>query len=335
MVSSPLSVYPYPTGEGFDRFSSKGMCPIKPYKDFFDGLCSKFKESGFNTNYIQCGLVILMYFSGNKGKFWKILLSAAISGFCGTLIEGGTTAYVCREADINTPRPHLASYLFAEIFWIIKEYSIPILNLYKMKTFSNGNIVKYVKNSIIGLFFLYSGCRFYIGYERMIKGLLTTPQTKYGHMASFAVLAISDLLCSISIFYYVYKRNRKLPEDSKLNKVDYYIKRSNYIIIIFVDFISILVSIFNGITEAFHSIPSSYINPFQCIKTCFILILACDSLLFKYNIDILTYSKNDNYDDNKFEESKIRTNIKSTNIFNDNIGSVESVDYISVDITQT
>ncbi|KAG4094785.1 hypothetical protein H8356DRAFT_946250 [Neocallimastix lanati (nom. inval.)] len=330
MSSNPITIYPYPIGDGFERFTSKGMCPINPYKNFFEGLFSKFEESNFNTNFLQWGLVTLMYFAGNQGKYWNVLLAGAIAGFIGTLFEGGTAAYVCRKGDINTPRHHLISYLIVEVFWIVKEYSIPFLNLYKIKVFSKGNVGKTAEYIIKILLIFFSGCRFYIGYERMIHGLLTTSETKYGHMAAHGIMGLADL---------------EFPGKSKTNIIKNYLQHSYYITIIFVDLTSILVSLMNGITEMYKDvIPNSFLNPFQSIKCAFILLLACDALIFEQNIGVYTYYKKDITNDYKFEKD----NNNNNNLYNDNNNDNdnendnenesenenEKKEYITIDITK-
>jgi len=345
MSSNPITIYPYPIGDGFERFTSKGMCPINPYKNFFEGLFSKFEESNFNTNFLQWGLVTLMYFAGNQGKYWNVLLAGAIAGFIGTLFEGGTAAYVCRKGDINTPRHHLISYLIVEVFWIVKEYSIPFLNLYKIKVFSKGNVGKTAEYIIKILLIFFSGCRFYIGYERMIHGLLTTSETKYGHMAAHGIMGLADLVCTISIFYYINQYNQEFPGKSKTNIIKNYLQHSYYITIIFVDLTSILVSLMNGITEMYKDvIPNSFLNPFQSIKCAFILLLACDALIFEQNIGVYTYYKKDITNDYKFEKD----NNNNNNLYNDNNNDNdnendnenesenknEKKEYITIDITK-
>ncbi|KAG4098444.1 hypothetical protein H8356DRAFT_375166 [Neocallimastix lanati (nom. inval.)] len=285
MSFHPKVIYPYPTGNGFQRFSVEGMCPINPYKTFLDGLLMKFQESSFYTNILQFILVTFMYTCSNKGKFWKILFLASLSGVIGALIEGGTAAFVCREADIETPRNHLYSYLFAEIFWIIKEYSIPILNLLKIEAYDEGKIIRNIKIVIFLLFIIFVVFRFYIGYERMIDGILTNNKTKIGHMAAFFTIAAADLICTVCILYFVKKQNKNKNNDN--TTVNHLIKRSSYLTLILVDTISIILAICNGITGIFKDyVPESIINPLQNLKCSFILIIACDTLLFKFNVEL-------------------------------------------------
>ncbi|OUM56494.1 hypothetical protein PIROE2DRAFT_18883 [Piromyces sp. E2] len=206
MIYHPKEVYPYPTGDGFQRFSEEGMCPIKPYKNFADG----------------------------------------------TFIEGGTAAYVCRKADVDNPRFYIVTYLIAEVCWITKEYAIPLLNLIKIEAYGEEKHVRIIKYTIMVLFVLFIGCRIYIGYERTCHGLFTTPETKFGHMGAFSIMALADLICTIVV----------------------------------IDIISVVLAVFNGITELFkNDISGSLLNPLQNLKCSFILIMACDTVVFKYNIE--------------------------------------------------
>jgi len=338
----PACTSVYPTGDGFERFSEKGFCPEKPYRNFLDGICSRFLDSVFYIHTIQCVIVSLMYFNGNKGKYWKILFVASIAGFFGAVFENFTVAYVCREGDIHKKRYHIVTFLLAEIFWIIIEYSVPFLNLNKMKVFYNGKVNKSLEYILKVLFFLFACSRLFIRYERMMSGLLTTSKTKYGHMSAFGVMALADLICTVWIISYVKVNNKK----SKNSDVQQYIKRSCYLILIFVDIVSIFLAIFNGFTELFNKqLASSYVLPFHVIKCSFILILSCDALLFKYNLQKnklnKNFSNNDkNENDNSFNFISNCTTaaLKSIAINNDTTKSIQVIDKalninINTDIT--
>jgi len=283
-----------PTGPGFERFSKGNVCPSNLYHNFFDGMFTMFDESNFFTNILQFALVALMYFNIGRGRYWKILFYASMAGVFGTLIEKGTVAYICREGDIENPRFHLYSLLVAEIFWIVKEYAIPFLNLTKMKAFSNGKHSKILKITIITLFFAFVAARFYIGYERAINGVLSNKQVVYGHMVAFTIMAIADLICTFGIIYYVNTHNKQ--ECMKANDITHYIKRSSYIILVCVDIVSVILAVLNGLSQNFGDvIPISFTRPFHNIKCSFILILACDALLFKYGVTSCSVRSTNNY----------------------------------------
>jgi len=284
----------YPTGDGFIRFTSEGFCPSKPFISFLDGLLSKFDDANFFTNVLQFGLVSLMYFNVGKGRYWKILFYAGIAGLIGTLIEKSSIAYVCRKSDIHNERPHIYGFFLAEVFWIVKEYAIPFLNLTKMKVFSKGKASHVLNIIIYGLFIAFVGARFYIGYRRYKDGVLNNTRIKYGHMVAFSIMAIADLICTLGILYFVNTHNKQ--EYIKANNIDHYIKRSSYIILLCVDVVSVFLAILNGITEHYkEQFPNSFVKPFHSIKCSFILILACDALLFKYSVNTSSARDSNNY----------------------------------------
>ncbi|ORX77214.1 hypothetical protein BCR32DRAFT_329024 [Anaeromyces robustus] len=227
-----------------------------------------------------------MYLNVGKGMYWKILYIASAAGMVGGISEHATVAYYCTENRINTPRGYIIPFLINEVFWIIKEYAVPFLNLIKLKAFSEGSkFYKIFKYIIIFLFFIFIGCRLFIGYARMITGSVVSRNSRYGHAAAFTVTGIADMICTLSILYYVRKHNQQNINENA-PEINYYIKRSSYIILLFVDVVSFILGVLNAVTElSGGKISSSYIDPFQCIKTSFILILACDALVFKYSVN--------------------------------------------------
>ncbi|KAG4105221.1 hypothetical protein H8356DRAFT_978619 [Neocallimastix lanati (nom. inval.)] len=288
--------------DGFARFDAK-MCPTELYINFYDGLCKRIQVSGFYANCLQYGLVTLMYFNVGKGKYWKILYYAALSGLIGGLIENGTVAYVCTQSDMEVKRYKMIPFLINEIFWIVKEYSVPFLNLIKLNAFTADKKYEKITDYLIySLFVLFIGCRINIGYIRMTTGLLSTPQSKIGHTCAFLVIAVADIICTISILYYVNKHNRQ--NVTYANNIDHYIQRSSYFTLIFVDLIGIILAFFNFTTAVFNTnFPSSYINPFQAIKSSFILILACDAMVFKYSVVNSSKSQTNYYNTNYSKEN--------------------------------
>jgi len=258
-----------------------GTCYKKNYPNFFSGFFTQFSESFFYANVIQCLLVSLMYVNVGKGKYWKILFYAALAGLLGSLFENGTVAFICKESEKNREYK-VVSLLIAEIFWVTCEYSIPLLNLIKMRAFSKETLTKYINYTIIALFIPFTICRFMIGYERMNKGILQSNKIKNLHGFAFGIMAIADITCTVVILYFINKYNRN--KESFSNAINNRIKQSSYTILIAVDITGFLLSMFDLITnfKTFRYLPTSLAIPFHCLKSSFVLILACDNLLFKY-----------------------------------------------------
>ncbi|KAL6631918.1 hypothetical protein U3516DRAFT_792605 [Neocallimastix sp. 'constans'] len=295
-----------PTGKGFIRFSINGYCPSQPYENFFEGILSKFDESTFYTNILQFALVSLMYLNAGKGKYWKILFYASFAGLMGALIEKGTIAYTCTIHDMNNERYYIYGFLISEIFWIVKEYSIPLLNLTKIKAFSYENSSKLFSISIYFLFIFFVCSRFYIGFKRCTAGVLYNKEIKYGHMVAFSIMAFADLICTIGIIYFVGNHNKQEYNHAKY--IDHYIKRSSYVILIFVDIVSIFFVVINYFIAHFEEIPENADKPFLNIKCSFILILACDALLFKYSVHLNSNREYSNYNYEDFNLGSININ---------------------------
>jgi len=270
-------VFELPDAERF--LDSAETCFFKNYDTFLSGFFSRFQDSFFYANVMQCLIVTLMYMNMGKGKYWKILFYAALAGLLGSVLENGSVAYICRESE-RKKEYKVYTFLVAEIFWISCEYAIPLLNLIKMRAFSKEVIAKYINYIIVGLFIPFTICRFLIGYERMNKGYLQNQKIKSLHGFAFGIMAIADITCTISIIYFInlHNRNNKQPIATAISN---HVKQSSYTILIAVDITGFLLSSFDLITNI-RGIPSSVTVPFHCLKSSFVLILATDNLLFKY-----------------------------------------------------
>jgi len=127
--------------------------------------------------------------------------------------------------------------------------------------------------------------RMYDGYDRMMKGYLNTERSRICHGIAFGVMALSDIICTISIILYerfIYKEN--LFKNSNITTT---IKNSSYTILITVDFVSIVLSTLYVIStfipnnETFRSSTTL----FHGLKSAFILILGIDALILKYEMN--------------------------------------------------
>jgi len=270
-------VFEIPDAERF--LDSAETCFFKNYDNFLSGFFSRFQDSFFYANVMQCLIVTLMYMNMGKGKYWKILFYAALAGLLGSVLENGSVAYICRESE-RKREYKVPTFLFAEIFWISCEYAIPLLNLIKMRAFSKEKISKYINYFIVGLFIPFTICRFLIGFERMNKGYLQNQKIKSLHGFAFGIMAIADITCTIAIIYFINLHNRKNNEPLAA-AISNHVKQSSYTILIAVDITGFLLSSFDLITNI-RGIPSSVTVPFHCLKSSFVLILATDNLLFKY-----------------------------------------------------
>ncbi|ORY83983.1 hypothetical protein LY90DRAFT_697228, partial [Neocallimastix californiae] len=180
--------------------------------------------------------------------------------------------------------------LMDEIFWIISEYSIPILNLIKMKAFATGKAAVVMKVVILGLGVPFCVIRFMIGYTRMSQALLDDKETQRYHGYAFGIMAIADVICTFGILFFVRMNNSRSESQNNLND---YIKHSSYTILVTVDIVSALLAILDLITvkRANLGILKSLTVPLQCLKSSFALILAIDAFLFKYGANITSINE--------------------------------------------
>lgn len=278
------SSYTYVEPTGFHRFSENyTTCnPNQLYSDVFDGVFNRFKDAFFFSNVLQFAIVALMYYNVGKGRYWKILFYSSICGLCGSIIEASTVSFLCTEGRKDKPYVNVFSFFVAEFFWICNEYSIPLLNLIKMRAFSKDKASKIISYIVLGIFPLFAFCRFWIGFVRSKYGVLNSFDIANSHGIAFACMAIADMICTCGILYFVKKNNQKEFNTSNIN---HYIKRSSYVILLCVDIVSILLAIICFIPTYVSWIPSSVTLPFHSVKSAFILILASDALLFKYEVN--------------------------------------------------
>lgn len=270
----------------YDKFSEKtGTCYGKNFENIFHGFFSQFQDSFFYSNVIQFILVTLMYIHVGTGKYWHLLFYASLAGFLGALIENSTVAYICLNHD-NSKDSMIFPFLFAEIFWGFCQFTVPFLNLIKMRVFSKKKLVNIIKYVIIGLLVFFVISRFCIGYERMRKGYLNDDKINSVHGFAFGFLATADFICTVSILYIVKKHNSELAVGS--SEVSDYIKNSSYTILVTVDIVGFILSVLDIVInfKLITVLPSTITIPFQCLMSNFILILAVDALLFKYSANV-------------------------------------------------
>jgi len=267
----------------YNKFSeATKTCYGKKYENPIYGFYNQFQDSFFYANVIQFIVVTLIYMNVGKGRYWNVLLFASISGFLGALIENFTVAFICSYNEKDNSKK-VITFLLNEIFWIVCQFSVPFLNLIKMKSFSRGRLAIVIKYTIYVLFIIFIFLRVTIGIKRMKRGYLFDEEINAYHGYAFAVLAIADFICTISVLYFVRKHNKQLAYNT--SSISDYIKNSSYTILVIVDtvgFSLILLEIIINYKIMEIIIPPTIIIPFHCIISNFILILAIDALLFKY-----------------------------------------------------
>jgi len=260
--------------------------------NIMDGFFGKFQDSFCYTFFLQFLVVLLLYLNVGKGKYWKILYYASIAGIGGALLENATVAYICSTKN-NFSR--VIPFLIDEIFWISNEYSIPLLNLIKMKAFAKGTIANITKYVILGLSVPFIIFRLGIGYLRMSRGYLRDEDINAFHGYAFAVMALADIICTFAILYFVNLNNSRVAiKTSNINK---YIKHSSYTILLIVDIVSALLSITNILANVGpfkNKFSGKLFTPLHCLKCSFILILAIDAFIFKYDANVSSQNESSN-----------------------------------------
>jgi len=279
-----------------NRFSKETeTCDGTIETNIIDDFFIKFQDSFCFTFVLQFLMVLLMYYNVGKGKYWKILFYAALAGFLGAMFENGTVAFICSRKDTIK---YVYTFLIDEIFWIPNEYAIPLLNLIKMKAFSEGKIGPITKYTIIFLSIPFIFFRFCIGYLRMTNGYLQDQRIHAFHGYAFAVVAIADIICTVVLLYLIKINNKKIAISG--SNINDFVKHSSYTILITVDIVSAILSITNILANVGpykDSFPKKLFTPFHCLKCSAILILAIDAFIFKYGANV---SSNNESSENKF-----------------------------------
>jgi len=311
-----------------------GTCYNKNYDNFFIGINYQIKDTFFFAFILQFILVSLMYYFVGNGKYWKVLHYTSIAGLVAAVLEHSTLAYICQKSQINN-NGKVYSFFISELFWIINEYAVPVLNVIKIETLSTGRIAKTVKYIVIILLLPFSIARLYNGYDRMMNGYLNIPNSNICHGIAFGILGISDTICSLFIILYSrYRYDHSLLRNSKITHL---MKNSGYTILLIVDFVSIVLSVLYIISTIYpnNTNISSSTTLFHCIKSVFILILSTDALLFKYgaagsssSVEVITSTvktQSYKYDYLKSINDTSITNYGSFNNINNNSNSDNNI----------
>jgi len=306
-----------------DRYSENtDTCFGNENNGFFEDFFGRFQDSFCYIFVLQFLVVTLMYFNVGKGKYWRLLFYAALAGFLGAMLENSSVAYICRSSVKDVEYKYVYTFLIDEIFWIPNEYAIPLLNLIKMKAFSEGKVGAITKYTILFLSLPFVFFRLCIGYLRMSRGYLQDTKIHAYHGYAFAVMAVADTICSVVLLYFIKKNNQKINNNgASINK---FVKNSSYTILITVDIVSALLSVINIITniDLFkNSFPSKLFTPFHCLKCSSILILAVDAFIFKYGANVSS--------NNGSSEYRNYANSKGNNTYGGNYSSNMSTSYKS------
>jgi len=307
-----------------------GTCFKKNYSTFFEGFNSEIKDTFFFAFVIQFLLISMMYMHVGHGKYWKILFYSSIAGLCGAITEHATVAFICQKSQLEN-HTKAVPLLFNEIFWILSEYSIPLLNLIKMKSLMTLRAVNYSKYSVQFLFIPFVAARVLIGWDRMMNGYLNSDIGRTFHGVAFGIMAIADIICTSCIIYFIHCKMNTRVGNYKGGVLNY-LRESSYTVLILVDIVSITLSILYIISTIFPGNPNyeSSINLFHCLKSNFLLILATDALIFRYESGVVSTNIEENVSD---KENKM-IGVFNSNLFKSNFED-PIVNWTSIDITKS
>ncbi|ORX59867.1 hypothetical protein BCR36DRAFT_579317 [Piromyces finnis] len=248
--------------------------------DILNAFALEFDQTFFYSYFLQIILVTYMFCTVGHGKYWKVLFFGSVLGFFGALMEHIFQAYQSTLPEEEKYTTNVSILLFiAEIGWITTEFSVPILNLIKLNSLSHVKLVKVLNFLTVVLFCGFTFFRLEIGYYRFTEHRVGCTNCNAFHSQAFGVMAITDIILSIMIFYRINKSNReyKVRQNNENIPILNTFRNSSVFSLLIID----VISVFLSLTYIFNS-TKDYAKPFHALKSNFLLILAVDSFIFKF-----------------------------------------------------
>ncbi|KAG4100561.1 hypothetical protein H8356DRAFT_1659889 [Neocallimastix lanati (nom. inval.)] len=246
----------------------------------FRNFALEFNQTFFYSYFLQIILVVYMYNSIGNGRYWKVLLYGSIFGFGGALLEHIFIAWQNALPETDKEKTSLSILLLiAEVGWIATEFAVPILNLIKLNSLSNVTVVKAVNVVTAVLFCGFAFFRFQIGYNRFTEHTVDCQKCTALHSQAFGVMAITDIILSIMIFFRINKSSKeyKIKKNNENISILTTFKKSSVFSLLIVDVISVFLSL-----TYIKTATQDYAKPFHALKSNFLLILAVDAFIFKF-----------------------------------------------------
>jgi len=248
--------------------------------DILNAFALEFDQTFFYSYFLQIILVSYMYSAVGHGKYWKVLFYGSILGFFGALMEHIFQAYQSTLPEEEKYTTNVSILLFlAEIGWISTEFAVPILNLIKLNSLAHVTLVKILNVLTALLFCGFTFFRLEIGYYRYTEHRVGCTNCNAFHSQAFGVMAITDIILSIMIFYRINKSSReyKIKKNNENISILATFRKSSVFSLLIVD----VISVFLSLTYIFNS-TKDYAKPFHALKSNFLLILAVDGFIFKF-----------------------------------------------------
>ncbi|OUM57520.1 hypothetical protein PIROE2DRAFT_17470 [Piromyces sp. E2] len=248
--------------------------------DILNAFALEFDQTFFYSYFLQIILVSYMYSAVGHGKYWKVLFYGSVLGFFGALMEHIFQAYQSTLPEEEKYNTNVSILLFlAEIGWISTEFSVPVLNLIKLNSLSHVTLVKILNVLTALLFCGFTFFRLEIGYFRFTEHRVGCTDCNAFHSQAFGVMAITDIILSVMIFYRINKSSReyKIKKNNENISILATFRKSSVFSLLIVD----VISVFLSLTYIFKS-TKDYAKPFHALKSNFLLILAVDGFIFKF-----------------------------------------------------
>jgi len=259
----------------------KFMNKEKGSTDVINYFALEFEQSFCYAFFLQIILVTYMYVSVGHGKYWKVLFYGSVLGFFGAVMEHVFQAYQNTLPYDKKYESKASIFLFvAEIGWITSEFAVPVLNLIKLNSLAHIKIIKYLNILTSALFCAFTFFRIEIGYSRYKEGRVDCKNCNTYHSFAFGVMAITDTILSIILYIRINKTSHSYKSKQGNDNISLLstFKKSSVFTLLIID----VISVFLSLTYIF-SITKDYAKPLHALKNNFLLILAVDAFIFKFN----------------------------------------------------
>jgi len=247
-------------------------------------LLDSFKEHKLYAYFLQFILILYAYIRGvgRNSYFWNIIYIGSLASFIGAIIRSVCEIIMNKNHMVNNDNYFYYIIIVNETFYSIRSLVLPFINMVKLLPLLQEKDKKKLKIFIYSMSILEFGTRYFIAIKRKRDHDISMSDTitpLYG--IAQIIVTIMDIVCSMIIikkltesYHIAAKKNLKIS-------VYKYFFQSALFILIFVDFLSLIIAILAVLNSKLLKITFA---PFEGLNSNVILLLAFDALIFKNEV---------------------------------------------------
>jgi len=247
-------------------------------------LLDSFKDHVLYAYFLQFILILYAYVRGvgKNSYFWNIIYIGTLASFTGAVVRSTCEIVITKKQLINQDTYLYNIMIVNETFYSIRSLVLPYINMVKVLPLLQEKDKRKLKIFIYTMTVIEFGIRYYIPIKRKRDHdvLMSDAITPIYGIAQI-VVSIMDIVCSMIIikkltesYHVAAKKNLKIS-------VYKYFFQSALFILIFVDFLSLIIAILAVLNSKLLKITFA---PFEGLNCNIILLLAFDALIFKNEI---------------------------------------------------